>query len=628
MSYRRPCPEPFSKEIKISRPKSSDDIEKTGDDEFLVEKIVDSKVNRHGVTLYKVRWMGFTPEDDTFEPAENLASTGHIDRYTRNERLRYLSRHYPGAALVEYSDGERQLVDMTKETFRAYIEGDGSGRTEDDPDVNDFSLIKEGAKLELLWPYAKIYFGAKVLLWTPLEEDKRSQKKEVVQRPQVKPQGKILLMAKMAAAKSPAQVSDVASLVSTASPATEVRGKSTEKDVKDKPAPSGGESNSKKREDSIALPSVEVKHKARRKIEVRNLHGVHAASREASNFALCEKTSPPPAETSSNPPDIGEMSPSDNSWVAERLLGKGSGLQKVISKDIDEFFLDSDEEDEASELGLGPELGGHGLPLFDDSDDSTEKKTPAMLTSPGIRDNNKPQKKQKRKTKKQLALDYSDVSVLDVDGGGKPRAQPKTKDPSKRQPPVAKRKQHEIKRPKRAVVKEEVFMVESILDCKVDKNGSTVYKVRWKGYDEHHDSWEPTAHVSETGHVDMFHRRQKEQSLIKDTPGVAVIQYTDGEKCIVDLKEEVFRLHMDGVYDSSNNWSVNDFRIICPGAKIELLWKHAGLYFVCKVISWTPLQRKEEKEIKQPKSGEDVANSATPRKDSSKPLGEEEEKQQ
>ena len=52
-----------------------DKEEDEADDEelFKVEKIVDSKVDKNGVPLYKTRWKGYSASDDTWEPTENVS---------------------------------------------------------------------------------------------------------------------------------------------------------------------------------------------------------------------------------------------------------------------------------------------------------------------------------------------------------------------------------------------------------------------------------------------------------------------------------------------------------------------------------------------------------------------------
>jgi hypothetical protein len=53
--------------------------EEGGDEElFKVEKIVDHKLDKYGVPLYKTRWKGYSASDDTWEPTANVASTGHV----------------------------------------------------------------------------------------------------------------------------------------------------------------------------------------------------------------------------------------------------------------------------------------------------------------------------------------------------------------------------------------------------------------------------------------------------------------------------------------------------------------------------------------------------------------------
>ena len=53
--------------------------EEGGDEElFKVEKIVDHKLDKYGVPLYKTRWKAYSASDDTWEPTANVASTGHV----------------------------------------------------------------------------------------------------------------------------------------------------------------------------------------------------------------------------------------------------------------------------------------------------------------------------------------------------------------------------------------------------------------------------------------------------------------------------------------------------------------------------------------------------------------------
>jgi hypothetical protein len=48
---------------------------------------------------------------------------------------------------------------------------------------------------------------------------------------------------------------------------------------------------------------------------------------------------------------------------------------------------------------------------------------------------------------------------------------------------------------------QQLFSVEKIVDCKMDKNGAPTYKTRWTGYKASDDTWEPYQNVVSTGHV-------------------------------------------------------------------------------------------------------------------------------
>ena len=117
---------------------------------------------------------GFTAADDTWEPLENVAFTGHVDRYVRKERaLKFQSRsrgrNTPGTALIEYDDGEKEWVDLTQEKF---LMDSGSNPSEYTDEVEgreiDWTLIHIGANIKLFWEYANIYFPAEILDWEPL----------------------------------------------------------------------------------------------------------------------------------------------------------------------------------------------------------------------------------------------------------------------------------------------------------------------------------------------------------------------------------------------------------------------------------------------------------------------------
>ena len=65
------------KSTKASSSRKEHQHSSSSNELYQVEKIIDDKLDKDGVTiLYKTRWKGYAAADDTWEPAENVASTG------------------------------------------------------------------------------------------------------------------------------------------------------------------------------------------------------------------------------------------------------------------------------------------------------------------------------------------------------------------------------------------------------------------------------------------------------------------------------------------------------------------------------------------------------------------------
>ena len=115
-------------------------------------------------------------------PPLQVASTGHVDRYERLQRQRTLKNGTPGVAVIEYEDGEREMVDMKIEKFRSYQDEVSDNERDDDTengdeDVNNFNLLAVGEWVEILWPYTQLYFPCKIISWTPIPTVKCGKKR-------------------------------------------------------------------------------------------------------------------------------------------------------------------------------------------------------------------------------------------------------------------------------------------------------------------------------------------------------------------------------------------------------------------------------------------------------------------
>ena len=108
----------------------------------------------------------------------------HVDRYLRLKRQETLNIKTPGVAIIEYEDGETEMVNIQVETFRNYQEdddeddqGDNDSGTSNNRQVNNFDLITKGEMIEILWPLADIYFPCKIITYTKLMKGDSSKKR-------------------------------------------------------------------------------------------------------------------------------------------------------------------------------------------------------------------------------------------------------------------------------------------------------------------------------------------------------------------------------------------------------------------------------------------------------------------
>jgi hypothetical protein len=68
---------------RFDRPPPAVDADSNGDTEWIVERILAKKTTRAGEEHYLVQWRGYPPENNTWEPYENVADCEALDEFER-----------------------------------------------------------------------------------------------------------------------------------------------------------------------------------------------------------------------------------------------------------------------------------------------------------------------------------------------------------------------------------------------------------------------------------------------------------------------------------------------------------------------------------------------------------------
>lgn len=105
---------------------------------------------------------------------------------------------------------------------------------------------------------------------------------------------------------------------------------------------------------------------------------------------------------------------------------------------------------------------------------------------------------------------------------------------------------------------EEVFNVEKIIDKRIDANGKTEYLLKWIGYDEKENTWEPKENLNCPELIEGFEferaRQDKERSKKRkstSTPTPDGVKKTKNEKKVVGFDRGLQPEKIIGATDSS-----------------------------------------------------------------------------
>lgn len=179
----------------------------------------------------------------------------------------------------------------------------------------------------------------------------------------------------------------------------------------------------------------------------------------------------------------------------------------------------------------------------------------------------RPPKKEKKPKKEKPAIDAvprdtpkrasAKVSIVESDDGG--ASVDSTKKPKKAGPKKTKKKTQE-------------YEVEKIVEDRQGSNGETIFRIRWKGYRAHQDTWEPKASLSCDGLIKKYWANKKKTVKASVDTTEYEVEKIVGHK--VEHGQVSYWVKWKGYGEDANTWEIAS-TVHCP----DLIEQYKEKYF-------------------------------------------------
>ncbi|NXB65324.1 CBX1 protein, partial [Struthidea cinerea] len=172
---------------KKQNKKKVEEVLEEEEEEYVVEKVLDRRVVK-GKVEYLLKWKGFSDEDNTWEPEENLDCPDLIAEFLQSQKTAHESEKSEGSKRKAESDteekGEESKPKKKKEEVRpGWNPGSasGAGRSREKPSrkSSDEADLVPAKEANIKCPQVVISFYEERLTWHsyPSEDDDKKEDK-------------------------------------------------------------------------------------------------------------------------------------------------------------------------------------------------------------------------------------------------------------------------------------------------------------------------------------------------------------------------------------------------------------------------------------------------------------------